>query len=211
MILASPSASVSLQAAFAAANAAICCSKRAMCDCGMSRRSEHQPLDLNRVAFQGRRQQIGRCIRGTRPSLRCRRAGRQARSPSCASPGREAGPVLTALAGKVPLPRMATRAAAPRCQPAADRRCGGALVSRVRPARTGEDVAEFHVHGGRAGAGRAVRGAAAHLDNVRAGGARRIHPPRVRERQARSHRRPKVSTISSTPTPIANAARHCVS
>jgi tRNA modification GTPase len=63
--------------------------------------------------------------------------------------GSQAGAALTALAGKVPVPRMATRALL---------RDGGrqpiddaVVLWFPGPASaTGEDVAEFHVHGGRA-------------------------------------------------------------
>jgi tRNA modification GTPase len=63
--------------------------------------------------------------------------------------GPRAGTVLTALAGKVPLPRLATRALLRdwRGQPIDD----AVILWFPGPASaTGEDVAEFHVHGGRA-------------------------------------------------------------
>jgi tRNA modification GTPase len=63
--------------------------------------------------------------------------------------GQQAGPLLVLLAGKVPMPRMAMRALlrdADR-QPIDD----AVVVWFPGPASaTGEDVAEFHVHGGRA-------------------------------------------------------------
>src|SRR4029453_10664425 len=63
--------------------------------------------------------------------------------------GPQAGMVLTSLAGRIPMPRMATgalRGDAPR-EPIDD----GVVLWFPGPASaTGEDVAEFHVHGGRA-------------------------------------------------------------
>ena len=63
--------------------------------------------------------------------------------------GPQAGAVLTSLAGQVPPPRMATRALLrdPAGQPIDD----AVVLWFPGPASaTGEDVAEFHVHGGRA-------------------------------------------------------------
>jgi tRNA modification GTPase len=63
--------------------------------------------------------------------------------------GREAGPIVTALAGQMPSPRMATRA----LLRATDRQPIDDAVVLWFPgpgSATGEDVAEFHVHGGRA-------------------------------------------------------------
>ena len=63
--------------------------------------------------------------------------------------GPQAGTVLTALAGKAPAPRMATRVMLRdgSGQPIDD----AVVLWFPRPASaTGEDVAEFHVHGGRA-------------------------------------------------------------
>ncbi len=63
--------------------------------------------------------------------------------------GPQAGPVLTALAGKMPAPRMATRVLLRDAdqQPIDD----AVVLWFPGPASaTGEDVAEFHVHGGRA-------------------------------------------------------------
>src|SRR3981189_107025 len=63
--------------------------------------------------------------------------------------GPQAGPALTLLAGKIPVPRMATRALLrePTRQPIDD----AVVLWFPGPASaTGEDVAEFHVHGGRA-------------------------------------------------------------
>ena len=63
--------------------------------------------------------------------------------------GPEAGPVLAALAGKAPAPRVATRAL---LRDASRQPIDDAVVLWFpHPASaTGEDVAEFHVHGGRA-------------------------------------------------------------
>jgi tRNA modification GTPase len=75
------------------------------------------------------------------------------RSPSAIAmvrvSGPQAGPALIGLAGKMPLPRMATRALLRDStqQPIDD----AVVLWFPGPASaTGEDVAEFHVHGGRA-------------------------------------------------------------
>src|SRR5215468_3216472 len=63
--------------------------------------------------------------------------------------GAEAGAVIAALAGKMPTPRIATRALLKTAdgQPLDD----SVVLWFPNPASaTGEDVAEFHVHGGRA-------------------------------------------------------------
>src|SRR6266536_5656398 len=63
--------------------------------------------------------------------------------------GPQAGTVLTAFAGKLPVPRMATRALIRDLsrQPIDD----AVVLWFPGPASaTGEDVAELHVHGGRA-------------------------------------------------------------
>jgi tRNA modification GTPase len=63
--------------------------------------------------------------------------------------GPQAGPVLTALAGKIPLPRLAARVLLHHVegQPIDD----SVVLWFPGPASaTGEDVAEFHIHGGRA-------------------------------------------------------------
>src|SRR6202158_4103043 len=63
--------------------------------------------------------------------------------------GPQAGPALTALAGKMPAPRLATRVLLrdENRQPIDD----AVVLWFPGPASaTGEDVAEFHVHGGRA-------------------------------------------------------------
>ena len=80
--------------------------------------------------------------------------------------GPQAGRSLTALAGKIPPPRMATRALLrePAGQPIDD----AVVLWFPGPASaTGEDVAEFHVHGGRAVLA-AIFAALAGFENVRA-------------------------------------------
>src|ERR1700721_2504741 len=75
------------------------------------------------------------------------------RPPSAISMGRlagsQAGAALAALAGKAPAPRMATRVLLRdgNGQPIDD---AVVLWFPVPASATGEDVAEFHVHGGRA-------------------------------------------------------------
>src|ERR1700682_1187735 len=61
--------------------------------------------------------------------------------------GPQAGPALTLLAGKIPAPRMATRAL---LRDASQQPIDDAVVLWFPgPASaTGEEVAEFHVHGG---------------------------------------------------------------
>src|SRR3989440_1419270 len=63
--------------------------------------------------------------------------------------GPQAGAALTSLAGRIPMPRMATRALLrdAKRQPIDD---AVVLWSPAPASATGEDVAEFHVHGGRA-------------------------------------------------------------
>src|SRR4051812_8153464 len=63
--------------------------------------------------------------------------------------GPQAGTTVTALAGKLPSPRMATRAL---LRDVGQRPIDDAVVlwSPGPTSATGEDVAEFHVHGGRA-------------------------------------------------------------
>jgi tRNA modification GTPase len=80
--------------------------------------------------------------------------------------GPQAGPALTALAGRVPAPRMAIRALLRdgSGQPIDD----AVVLWFPGPASaTGEDVAEFHVHGGRAILA-ALFAALSAFDNVRA-------------------------------------------
>src|SRR5512136_2449707 len=80
--------------------------------------------------------------------------------------GPQAGTVLTSLAGKMPVPRLVTRVLlrdASR-QPIDD----AVIVWFPGPASaTGEDVAEFHVHGGRAVLA-ALFAALASFENIRA-------------------------------------------
>jgi tRNA modification GTPase len=80
--------------------------------------------------------------------------------------GPEAGPALTTLAGKIPVPRVATRVLLRdgSGQPIDD----AVVLWFPGPASaTGEDVAEFHVHGGRAVLA-ALFGALSAVENVRA-------------------------------------------
>src|SRR5436190_12868208 len=80
--------------------------------------------------------------------------------------GPEAGATLSALAGKMPLPRTATRALLKTAggQPLDD----AVVLWFPGPASaTGEDVAEFHVHGGRAVLA-SIFAVLAALENVRA-------------------------------------------
>ncbi len=92
------------------------------------------------------------------------------RPPSAISIARVSGPqaatVLNALAGEIPVPRMATRALLRdgNRQPIDD----ALILWFPAPASaTGEDVAEFHVHGGRAVLA-ALFAALSAFDNVRA-------------------------------------------
>jgi tRNA modification GTPase len=80
--------------------------------------------------------------------------------------GPQAGLVLTALAGEIPAPRMATRAL---LRDAAQQPIDDVVVLWFPgPASaTGEDVAEFHVHGGRAVLA-ALFAALAGFENIRA-------------------------------------------
>src|ERR1700744_5372348 len=80
--------------------------------------------------------------------------------------GPEARPVLAALAGKVPAPRVASRVL---LRDAAGHPIDDAVVLWFPgPASaTGEDVAEFHVHGGRAGLA-SLFAALSRIANVRA-------------------------------------------
>src|SRR3954471_8098928 len=80
--------------------------------------------------------------------------------------GPQAGAVLTALIGKLPVPRLASRALlrGSSGQPIDD----AVVLWFPGPASaTGEDIAEFHVHGGRAVLV-ALFAALAAFDNVRA-------------------------------------------
>ena len=80
--------------------------------------------------------------------------------------GQQAGTVLTALAGKIPAPRMAARVLLRDAsgQPIDD---AVALWFPQPASATGEDVAEFHVHGGRATLA-ALFGALSTFEQVRA-------------------------------------------
>ncbi len=104
--------------------------------------------------------------------------------------GPEAGTVVTALAGKVPSPRMATRVLLRGAdqQPIDD----AVVLWFPGPASaSGEDVAEFHIHGGRAVLA-AMFAALAGFENVR--------PAEPGEFTRRGF---------ENPTPIGNGARRC--
>src|SRR5271167_1782784 len=80
--------------------------------------------------------------------------------------GSQAGPALTSLAGKIPGARLATRALLrdANLQPIDD----AVVLWFPGPASaTGEDVAEFHVHGGRAVLA-SLFAALSRIENVRA-------------------------------------------
>src|SRR5689334_13256829 len=79
--------------------------------------------------------------------------------------GSQAGKIVTSLAGKLPSPRMASRAL---LKDIGQRPIDDAVVLwfPAPASATGEDVAEFHVHGGRAVLG-AVFNALAGVDDVR--------------------------------------------
>src|ERR1700685_651513 len=83
--------------------------------------------------------------------------------------GPQAGTVLTALAGRIPAPRMATRVL---LRDASGLPIDDAVVLWFAgPASaTGEDVAEFHVHGGRAVLGGVVSWASGFFRMWAAGG-----------------------------------------
>src|SRR2546423_15106585 len=91
--------------------------------------------------------------------------------------GPQAGSTLTSLAGKIPIPRRATRALLrdARQQPIDD---AGVLWFPEPASATGEDVAEFHVHGGGAG-GASVVAAAFAIREWGRGGAGAVSPPAV--------------------------------
>src|ERR1700726_4448510 len=82
--------------------------------------------------------------------------------------GAEAGTALAALAGKMPAPRMATRVLLRDSsrQPIDD---AVVLWFPGPSSATGEDVAEFHVHGGRAALGGLFSPPAAFENGRRAG------------------------------------------
>src|SRR3979411_344016 len=80
--------------------------------------------------------------------------------------GSQAGPARQAIAGRIPVPRMATRATLRGAdqQPIDD----AVVLWFPGPASaTGEDVAEFHVHGGRAVLA-ALLAALSNFENMRA-------------------------------------------
>src|ERR1700730_12786652 len=80
--------------------------------------------------------------------------------------GPQAGPALTALAGRIPAPRLATRVV---LRDANQRPIDDAVTLWFPgpTSATGEDVAEFHVHGGRAVLA-ALFAALSDFDNLRA-------------------------------------------
>src|SRR3954464_1393136 len=79
--------------------------------------------------------------------------------------GSQAGKIVTSLAGKLPAPRMATRAL---LKDIGQRPIDDAVVLwfPAPASATGEDIAEFHVHGGRAVLA-ALFAALSGFDNVR--------------------------------------------
>src|ERR1700716_2279560 len=111
--------------------------------------------------------------------------------------GPQAGAVLSSIVGKMPAPRLASRAL---LRDASGQPIDDAVVLWFPgPASaTGEDVAEFHVHGGRAvlkafvvalsGFAEGGGGGAGVVGGGGAAGAGGVYPPRLRERQARPHR-----------------------
>ena len=102
--------------------------------------------------------------------------------------GPRAGEALKALIGKIPEPRKAALA---RCAIRGPGEIIDEALALWFPAphsETGEDVAELQLHGGRAVIA-AVLSALSQHRGLASGRGRRVHPPRLRERQARSHRR----------------------
>ena len=126
------------------------------------------------------------CMPGNRPSSPLPPAGCRARLPLCGCPGRRRARCWSVLAGRLPPPRAATRVL---LHDAARQPIDDAVVLWFPgPASaTGEDVAEFHVHGGRAVLA-ALFAALSAICRRSGGGAGRVHPARLRERQARSDR-----------------------
>src|SRR5258708_11781217 len=108
--------------------------------------------------------------------------------------GAEAARALGAIAGRIPVPRMATRALLRDAnqQPIDD----AVVLWFPGPASaTGEDVAEFHVHGGRSVLA-SLFAALSAFDDVRSAEAGQISRPAARDGQPRltdgatlSHRR----------------------
>ena len=100
--------------------------------------------------------------------------------------GPRAGDALKALIGRIPDPRKAALARI--------RGRDGEIIDQALAlwfpgphSETGEDVAELQLHGGRAVVA-AVFGSACANRRLASGRGRRVHPPRLRERQARSDR-----------------------
>ena len=148
-----------------------------------------------------------RCIRGSKPSSRCRRAGRRALFPLCG------------CLGHWPRPRSRRwRAGFRRREWRRGRCCGMPVSSRsmmrwscgfrdrqAPPARTSRNFTSM------AGV-RCWRHCSPHSLRLRMCVPRsRANLPAAHSRMASSiSPKPKVSTISFMPTPIGNAARHCV-
>jgi tRNA modification GTPase len=118
--------------------------------------------------------------------------------------GPQAGPALTVLGGNIPPARAATRMLLQDIagQPLDD---AVALWFPGPASATGEDVAELHVHGGRAVLA-SIFGALAALENMRA-----AEPGEFTRRAFENGKldltEAEGSTISFTPTPTGNAAR----
>ena len=149
--------------------------------CSISRRE----LGGNYVAFSMAPAQIGDASAGTDdfcpfvgPAAERHRAGAGFRAAGRPGPDRARGQGSAAANGDA--------GAVARRGPAADRRCGGALVSGTgqRDRRGCRGISRPWRP---RGVGGAVRGAGG-LRECPGGGAGRIYPPRVRERQARPHR-----------------------
>ncbi len=101
--------------------------------------------------------------------------------------GPRAGDALKVLGVKIPSPRKAALA---RVRDPQSNEIIDEALSLWFPApnsETGEDVAELQLHGGRAVIA-AVLDALCRIEGLAAGGGGRVHPARVRERQARSDR-----------------------
>ena len=102
--------------------------------------------------------------------------------------GPRAGEALKALTGKRPLPRArrpSSRLRDPQTKRSSTRRwrCGFPAPR----SETGEDVAELQLHGGRAVIAATLAALGKHRGPAPGRGGR-VHPPRLRERQARSYR-----------------------
>ena len=122
--------------------------------------------------------------------------------------GPQAGLVLTTLAGKLPAPRLASRRL---LRDAARQPIDDAVVLWFPGpgSATGEDIAEFHVHGGRAVLA-ALLAAISVIPNTRAAEPGEFTAALSRTASSTSPR-PRASTISFTPIPTASVARRCVS